>query len=80
MESPEGSLDDTLEAEFQAARQKVSDSPASLSSLFADDEVLEVDATVQDESLLVSCACDTHHPDNLTCSMLSTESMELPQG
>lgn len=62
VDSPEGSLevdnsleaDDSLEAEFEAARAKVSDTPASLSSLFEDDEVVEVDATVADETLLVS--------------------------
>lgn len=48
----------SLEAEFEAAaREKLAAQPASLSSLFEDDEVVEVDATVTDETLLVRCPC-----------------------
>ena len=47
----------SLEAEFQAAANEklaaAAAQPASLSSLFEDEEVVEVDATVTDETLLV---------------------------
>lgn len=47
-------VESSLEAEFEAAaRAKLDAQPASLSSLFEDDEVVEVDAAIQDESLLV---------------------------
>ena len=49
----------SLEAEFQAAANEklaaAAAQPASLSSLFEDEEVVEVDATVTDETLLVCC-------------------------
>lgn len=43
--------DSSLEHEFESAKAKVQ---PSLSSLFEDEEVVEVDAGVQDETLLVS--------------------------
>lgn len=53
-ELDEFDAESSLEAEFEAAaREKLAAQPASLSSLFEDEEVVEVDATVQDETLLV---------------------------
>ena len=45
----EAEVEASLEHEFEAAKEKV----ASLSSLFEDEELVQVDAGVQDESLLV---------------------------
>ena len=57
-ELEDASPDSSLEAEFEAARlAKAIDAadatPASLSSLFEEEEVVEVDVTVKDETLLV---------------------------
>ena len=48
----EAEVEASLEHEFEAAKEKV----ASLSSLFEDEELVQVDAGVQDETLLVRCS------------------------
>ena len=50
-------VESSLEHEFEAAKEKV----VSLSSLFEDEELVQVDAGIQDETLLVRYHCASYN-------------------